>query len=272
MNQEKIKKDVEVFLEALFQSYKYDFRSYAKPSITRRIIKLMNNQGLESIEKLSENVLNRKIDFKEIMKTFSINVTEMFRDPQFFKILREKVIPELKIHQKINIWHAGCSTGEEVYSLAIILKEEGLYDKTNIYATDFNDEALKKAKQGHTQLKFVKQFSDNYLESGGNTSLSKYFKVHNSTAIFDKSLSENIHFKNHNLATDDSIGKMHLILCRNVLIYFDKDLQDKVLTLLAAGLLKNGFLAVGSKESINFSTIVTKFETTNRKFKIYKKK
>ena len=179
----------------------------------------------------------------------------MFRDPWFYLALREKVIPFLKTFPFINVWQAGCATGEEVYSLAIILKEEGLYERSHIYATDFNDAALEKAKTRIYPLERIKEYSINYQKAGGKQSLADYYRAQYQSVIMDTALQQNITFANHNLATDGVFGEMHLILCRNVLIYFDRDLQSRVLSLFQNSLPYNGFLCLGSKETIHFSKV-----------------
>jgi chemotaxis protein methyltransferase CheR len=195
----------------------------------------------------------------------------MFRDPELFKALRERVIPYLKTFPHVRIWHAGCSTGEEVYSTAIILKEEGLYDRSTIYATDFNDGALDTARKGIYKLESGKEFSKNYQKSGGRKSLSSYYHANYDAMIFDKELRKNVTFSNHNLVLDGSFGEMHLIICRNVLIYFDKTLQNRILNLFDESLCDNGFFVLGSKETINFSDIEKHFSVIDKKWKIYQK-
>ena len=269
--------EINLLLEAIFQRYGYDFRNYAKASIKRRILSFMavNPKIIESkdtnISQLIKRILYDENLFQELLQCFSITVTEMFRDPALFKVLRKKIIPYLKTFPHVRIWHAGCASGEEVYSMAIILKEEGLYDKTTIYATDFNDEALGNAKKGIYKLESGKDFSKNYQKGGGEKSLSSYYHAEYGAMIFDKSLRENVTFSNHNLVLDGSFGEMHLILCRNVLIYFDKTLQNRIFNLFDESLCDNGFLVLGSKESLSFTKVEKDFSVLDKKWKIYQK-
>jgi chemotaxis protein methyltransferase CheR len=269
--------EINLLLEAIYQRYGYDFRNYAKASIKRRILAFLASNpsiaGTEDsgISKIIPHILYDEDLFQELLQSFSITVTEMFRDPEVFKVLREKVIPYLKTFPHVRIWHAGCSSGQEVYSMAILLKEEGLYDKATIYATDFNDEALENAKKGIYNLDMGKEFSKNYQKSGGKKSLSSYYYAEYDGIIIDKSLRENVTFSNHNLVLDGSFGEMHLILCRNVLIYFDKTLQGRIFNLFDQSLCDNGFLVLGSKESLSFSTAEKDFSIFDKKSKIYQK-
>lgn len=263
--------EIDLFLEAIFKCYGYDFRHYARASIKRRIKKLMKSNGYDRISDLTADILHDQTVFENVVYDFSITVTEMFRDPPFYKNLREKVIPYLRTYPFIKIWHAGCATGEEVYSLAILLKEEGIYNKATIFATDFNEHALDVARQGIYSLKDAQTYTANYQKSGGKESFSDYYHAKYKSAIINKSLSKNVMFANHNLVTDSVFGEMHLILCRNVLIYFDRNLQDRALNLFNESLIYNGFLALGSKESISFSSIEKDFKSIDKKYKIFQK-
>jgi chemotaxis protein methyltransferase CheR len=196
----------------------------------------------------------------------------MFREPHFFRALREKIVPGLKILPFIKVWHAGCATGEEVYSLAIVMKEEGLYDKTQIYATDFNEEVIEKAKEGIYPIDGMKEYTENYKRAGGLASFADYYTARYDHAIMENSLKEHIVFSDHNLATDSVFGEMNLILCRNVLIYFNRQLQDRVIKLFTDSLCDAGFLCLGSKESIRFSKYSDDFEDVAMGDKIYRKK
>ena len=269
--------EISLLLEAIFQRYGYDFRNYARASIKRRLLSFLATYPQlvetedEKISRLIPQILYDEDLFQKLLQYFSITVTEMFRDPESFKALRERVIPYLKTFPHVRIWHAGCSTGEEVYSIAIILKEEGLYDKATIYATDFNDEALDNARKGIYKLENGKEFSKNYQKSGGKKSLASYYHANYDAMIFDKSLRKNVTFSNHNLVLDGSFGEMHLILCRNVLIYFDKTLQSRIFNLFDESLCDNGFLGLGSKETLNFSNAEKDFSVFDKKWKIYQK-
>ena len=263
--------EIDLFLEAIFKRYGYDFRHYARASLKRRIKKFMNTNSYDRISDLTADIIHNQSVFDEVVHNFSITVTEMFRDPPLYKVLREKVIPYLKTYPFIKIWHAGCATGEEVYSLAILLKEEGLYDKTTIFATDFNNKALDIAKQGIYPLKDIQAYTTNYQKADGKASFSNYYHASYKSAIMNKSLTKNVTFANHNLVTDSVFGEMHLILCRNVLIYFDKNLQNRVLKLFNDSLIYNGFLVLGSKETINSSPIMNRFSPVDKKYKTYQK-
>ena len=227
---------------------------------------------LHSVSQLQERILRNREHFNELLYDLSINVTEMFRDPGFYKSLRENVIPKLRTYAYFKIWHAGCSTGEEVYSLAILLKEEGLLDRCQVYATDFNRKVLSIAKEGVYQKNEIEQYEKNYKLSGGVNKLSDYYKSRYGSVIFDKELSNKIVFADHNLVTDKVFADVHLILCRNVLIYFEKSLQDSVLGLFCDSLIPSGILCLGTKESIKYTRYEKLFEIFDEKQKIYKKK
>jgi len=206
-----------------------------------------------------------------LLTDFSIQVTEMFRDPKFFISFRKNVVPWLRELPFIRIWHAGCSSGEEVYSMAILLLEEGLYDKTRLYATDLNENALEKAKEGIVPLEKMKTYTNNYLRAGGTQSFSKYYKVIGDTVLFDKPLQKNMVFNQHNLVTESSFNEFNVIFCRNVLIYFNRDLQNKVHRLFFDSLESSGFLVIGEKESIDFTVYKDKYEELDSEEKIYRK-
>ncbi len=256
-------------MEAVYQRYGYDFRHYAKASIKRRIRNLLDCKKFRHLSEVIPRLLYDERYFEQVVFNFSITITEMFRDPNFYKTLREKVIPYLKTFPFIKIWHAGCATGEEVYSLAIILKEEGLYDRSTIFATDFNDATLKKANSGIYLLKHIKTYTANYQQAGGKESFSDYYYAEYDSVILDKSLKSRITFANHNLVTDNVFGEMHLIFCRNVLIYFDRSLQNRVLKLFRESLIHNGFLCLGNKETIQFSDVNYDFDLTDEEAKTY---
>jgi chemotaxis protein methyltransferase CheR len=208
----------------------------------------------------------------QLLQDLSITVTEMFRDPGFYLALREKVIPILRTYSFIKIWHAGCSTGEEAYSMAIVLKEEGLYDRSTIYATDFNQLALERAKEGVFTTELMKEYTNNYQKAGGKESFSEYYTSNYDRVILNQSLKKNIVWANHNLVTDSVFAEVHLILCRNVLIYFDKDLQNRVQTLFCNSLTNGGILCLGSKESLRFANVADHYVELDKKEKIFKKR
>lgn len=231
----------------------------------------MISKNIGTIDQLGEKVLEDKVFFGLFLMELTVNVTEMFRDPSFFKALRGKVMPYLKTYPNIRIWDAGCSTGEETYSLAILLKEENYLHKARIYATDINSRVLASAKEGIFALDVMKDYSRNYLSSGGKGSLSDYYHAKYNSAIFNEDLSKNFVFSVHNLAMDGSFNEFNLIVCRNVLIYFQKELQEKVLELFLQSLPVYGYLALGSKESIRFSRIEKYFEVVDAKERIFRR-
>lgn len=264
--------EVNVLLQAIYDRYGYDFRNYARASIERRARMFAKNQGFNFISEIIPAILRDEVLFELLIKEFSITVTELFRDPLSYKALKEKVFPILKTYPFIKIWHAGCATGEEVYSMAILLKEEGLYEKATIYATDFNDEALEIARHGIYPIDNMKDYVSNYIMAGGSEVLSSYYYAKHDSIIFDKTLIKNVMFANHNLVIDGVFGEMNLIMCKNVLIYFNKSLQDRVLNMFNESLIHGGFLCLGNKESIMFSEVQDKFDIVDIVEKIYKKK
>ncbi len=237
----------------------------------RRIKNRLGISGLESISAMQYEMLSSQEFFNKILPDFSINVTEMFRDPDVFSFIRKEVVPLLKTYPQLKIWHAGCSTGEEVYSMAILLKEEGLYDRCQIYATDFNESVLNMAKDGIFPLEVVKEYTKNYIESGGKESFSDYYIAKYDSIIIDQSLKKNIIFAQHNLVTDQVFGQMHLIICRNVMIYFNNELQDRVISLFDESLRPGGVLCLGTKETLKHDE-KSKFDVYEKNLKVYRKK
>lgn len=264
--------EIQVFLEAIFLKYGYDFRGYSKAHIKRRVLRRLNISGFSSISEMQHKLLYDRSFFEVIISDFSINVTEMFRDPSFYKKLREEVVPVLKTYPSIKTWHAGCATGEEVYSMAILFKEEGLYDQSQIYATDFNKKVLGKAKEGVYTIDDIRRYTYNYQYSGGLASFAEYYDASNDSVKIDQTLKKNIVFADHNLTVDGVFGEMDMVVCRNVLIYFTRELQDKVIKLLYDSLSYKGYLCLGSKETLRFSTLADKFEIIDEKEKIFRKK
>lgn len=264
--------EISLLLEAIYRKYGYDFREYSQAHIRRRIMNRMAVSGFEDVSQMQSKVLNDEPFASELLQDLSITVTEMFRDPTFYRALREKVIPILKTYPFIKIWHAGCATGEEAYSMAILLQEEGLYDRTTIYATDFNQMALNRAKDGIFSNKMIKEYTTNYQLSGGKESFSSYYTSNYDNVIMNQSLKKNIVWANHNLVTDSVFAEAHLILCRNVLIYFDKNLQNKVQTLFYNSLINGGVLCLGSKESLRFTDLHEEYIELDAKQRIFKKK
>lgn len=242
--------EVRLLLEGIYQMYDYDFRQYSESSVTRRILYRTKTEGLASISRLQEKILRDPALWKKLFNDICIPVTEMFRDPPFFQALRQDLLPELRKLDRIQIWHAGCSTGEEVYSLAILLKEENLYERCSIYATDLNDDWLAKAKEGCYPIDRMQNFTRNYILSGGYLPFSNYYTVSGNHAVIEPELRSNITFARHNLATDKSFNEFHLIICRNVMIYFQRSLQQDVLRLFRKSLSAGGYLALGNKEAL----------------------
>ncbi|SHJ97634.1 CheR family methyltransferase [Paramaledivibacter caminithermalis] len=273
MNSEIENENIEIrlLLEAIYQKYGYDFRNYSRNHIKRRINNRKTLSGFETVLQMIHRVLYDRSFFEVLLHDFSINVTEMFRDPSFFKAIRENVIPVLKTYPSIKIWHAGCSTGEEVYSMAILLKEEGLYEKALIYATDFNNTVLEKAKEGIYSIDNLNNYILNYSKTGGRRDFSDYYSVKHDSIILDPSLKEKIIFADHNLVTDGVFGEMNMIICRNVLIYFDKELQKHVYRLFYNSLCNGGFLGLGSKESVKFTEFHHKFQPYELEERIFRK-
>ena len=257
---------------AIYQKYGFDFRQYSEAHIKRRIMNRMAMSELEDISQMPSKILNDKEFASKLLQDLSITVTEMFRDPGFYRSLRENVIPILKTYPFIKIWHAGCSTGEEAYSTAIIMQEEGLYDRTAIYATDFNQRALNSAKEGIFSNKLMKEYTANYQLSGGKESFSDYYTSNYDHVIMNQSLKKNIVWANHNLVTDSVFAEVHLILCRNVLIYFERELQNKTQKLFYGSLINGGILCLGAKEGLRFTDLYEKYIELDKKQRIFKKK
>jgi len=261
---------VEILLSDLLEQYGYDFTGYSRASLKRRITRLYAMDKAVSFGEFRYKVNNDNAYFKRFVEQITVNVTEMFRDPAFFKRLREEVLPILGTYPFIRIWLAGCSTGEEAYSISIILKELNLLHKSLIYATDLNPAVLERAAQSMFGLSNMKQYSENYILSGGTNDFSSYYSANYSLAKFNEELKSKIIFSTHNLVSDHSFNEFQLILCRNVLIYFERDLQHKVLTLFDDSLEELGYLALGTKETINFSQVAKKYKRLDAE-KIWRK-
>ncbi|TDE15471.1 CheR family methyltransferase [Dyadobacter psychrotolerans] len=262
--------EIEILLTDLFDIHGYDFTSYSRASLKRRISRLYSLDKFPSFAELRYRVRTDESYLKRFVEEITVNVTEMFRDPSFYLSLRNDVLPILGTKPFIRIWHAGCSTGEEVYSMAILLKEAGLLKKSLLYATDLNPSVLEKVRKGIFPLIQMKQYSESYISSGGLADFSTYYTANYGQAKFDQELSDKIIISTHNLVSDSSFNEFDLILCRNVLIYFDKDLQDRVLKLFDASLGSLGYLALGSKETLKFSAVQNNYKQLNRE-KIWKK-
>ncbi len=263
--------EIKLLLDAIYQRYGYDFRNYSKASIKRRLRHYLVKSGLENFSVMQHKILYDPEFFNSLLLDLTINVTEMFRDPGFYRSLRKNVIPILKTYPNIKIWHAGCSTGEEVYSMAILLSEEGLLNRTQIYATDIDNKVLETAREGIYPIDRIKVYTENYQKAEGKKSFSDYYTAGYDAAIIKQFLKKQIVFTNHNLVTDSVFGEFHLIICRNVLIYFNKELQNQVLELFNQSLIRRGILALGSKETVQFSTSSHIFSEYDKKEKIYQK-
>jgi chemotaxis protein methyltransferase CheR len=263
--------DIQLLLEAIYLKYGYDFRRYAAASLKRRILRNLAFSGCRSVRELQNRVLCDQACFERLLLDLSINVTDMFRDPLFYKAVRDHVIPNLKDLPLIKVWHAGCASGEEVYSMAILFLEEGLGQKTEVYATDFNEKILIAAGEGMYAAAKMKDYTLNYLLAGGKSSFKDYFTPRHPHAAVCASLKKNIRFAHHNLVSDGSFGEMNLILCRNVMIYFNRDLQNRVFHLFRDSLSDAGYLCLGDKESLRYSTCSKDFDDVVPKEKIYRK-
>lgn len=262
-------KELKEFLESIRFVYGYDFTDYAEASVRRRIVHFMGEKKAISLMQLGKMVLQDEKIFEELIQQVSVTVTEMFRDPGFYKALREGVKKRLATYPFIKIWIAGCATGEEVYSIAIMLYEEGLLNRSVIYATDINQKSLQTAKEGVYPLENMKSYTANYQKAGGMQDFSTYYKAKYNAVLFDKKLKNNIVFAPHNLAVDKSFNEFQLIVCRNVLIYFNQQLQNRVINLFHESLCSFGYLALGNKESLLFSDKRKCFEELDRKEKIF---
>jgi chemotaxis protein methyltransferase CheR len=263
--------EVDLCLEAVQRRYGYDFRSYSRPSITRRLRKRAEGEGVRSITALTERLLHEPAALDRLLVDLSVNVTSMFRDPSFFAAFRTKVVPVLRTYPFVRIWNAGCATGEETYSLAILLEEAGLRDRTRIYATDINERVLDSAAAGAFPLRRMRDYTDNYLKAGGTGVFSEYYTVEEDRACFRPSLVDNVVFAQHNLVSDTSFNEFHAIVCRNVMIYFDRPLQDRVLRLFADSLVPFGILGLGHKETIRFSSLAGDYDELDDKERLYRK-
>jgi chemotaxis protein methyltransferase CheR len=251
--------EVRLLLEAIFDRYHYDFRSYAMASLKRRLAQACDNLGTATLSGLQERVLHEPESFAALLQYLTVQVSDMFRDPAFFHAIRTQVLPVLATYPSIKVWVAGCSTGEEAYSLAILLKEEGLLDRAIIYGTDINAQSLRAAANGVYDLGRLRGFTENHRRSGAMTSLSDHYHASGGSAIMDVALRRKITFSDHSLATDHVFSEVHLVTCRNVLIYFDPALQDRALQLFSESLIDRGFLGLGSKESLRFSAVAGRF-------------
>ncbi len=263
--------ELQLLLEAIFQRYQYDFRNYSPASLKRRLLQARDHFECESFSELQHKALHDTHVFSKLLPFLTVQVSEMFRDPSYFRALREEVVPHLRTYPSLKVWIAGCSAGEELYSMAILFREEGLEDRTIFYATDINVASLEAAQAGIYSLDRVAQFTENHRKSGGKSSLSDYYSADYGRVRFDPSLRKQTVFSDHSLVSDAVFAETQLISCRNVLIYFNRDLQDRAVGLFNASLVRKGFLGLGSKESLRFSAHEKAFSEFDRKERIYQK-
>lgn len=264
--------ELRALLEAIYLKYQFDFRHYAISSLLRRMSRALEVLGFATLSGLQERVIRDAGLFRDLLPFLTVQVSEMFRDPPFYRALREEVIPTLRTYASLRVWIAGCSTGEEVYSLAILLREEGLLERATLYATDISPHALMQATAGIYPLDRMALFSENYAAAGGRSSLSDYYTAGYDAAVFDRSLRANAVFSDHSLATDQVFAEVQLVCCRNVLIYFDRELQDRALGLFRDSLCRRGFLSLGSKETVRFSAHADAFEELDRANRIFRRR
>lgn len=263
--------EVELLLEAIHRRYGFDFRGYAPASLKRRVLRRLRAEKLETVSALQERILHDPQVMERLLLDLSVNVTAMFRDPTFYAALRRTVVPLLRTYPFTRIWVAGCSTGEEVYSLAILLAEEGVYERTRIYATDINEVVLGRARTGVFPLDKMQEYTENYIKAGGDRSFSEYYVAKYEGALFSRSLLDNVIFAQHNLVSDRAFNEFNLILCRNVMIYFDRALQNRVHELFYESLETFGVLGLGHKEAMSFTPFEDRFEELDADEKLYRK-
>ncbi|WP_234735908.1 CheR family methyltransferase [Tellurirhabdus bombi] len=264
--------ELDEVLDVIRLTYGYDFSNYARTSIKRRVMRCMDVAKVKSVYDLKYLLMNEKEFFEWFLQTLTVNVTEMFRDPQFYRALSEKVLPKLASYPIIKIWHAGCSTGEEVFSMAILLHEAGLLERTRIYATDINPANLEKARTGIISVQNMRDYTSNYIQSGGKQDFSDYYTARYDNALINKELRKNIVFSQHNLVTDQVFNEFQLVCCRNVLIYFNRVLQNEVFKLFYDSLSPLGYLAIGMKESLLFTDVRNELDVISSTAKIYRRK
>ncbi|GAB6388469.1 CheR family methyltransferase [Stutzerimonas marianensis] len=263
--------ELKLLIEAIYLRYSYDFRDYSSASLKRRVLLALKQMQCENVSALQRRILYDPQAFMELLQYLTIPVSEMFRDPSYYLALREQVVPVLRTYPSLKIWIAGCSTGEEVYSMAILLQEEGLLERAILYATDINPRSLEQARKGIFNIEHMGQYTGNYQRAGGKRSLSDYYTAAYDSAIMDKSLKEKVTFADHSLATDSVFAETQLISCRNVLIYFNKPLQDRAFGLFHESLCHRGFLGLGSKETVEFSGFAERFEAFDKQERVFRK-
>jgi chemotaxis protein methyltransferase CheR len=264
--------EMQLLLEGIYAKYGYDFRQYATASLRRRLTQALRASGLRSLSEIQERILRDPAHFQELLRHLTVQVSEMFRDPAFFRAVRTEIVPLLRTYPSLRLWIAGCSGGEELYAFAILLLEEGLLDRTTLYASDINPWALRKAEAGIFDLDRLAQFSDNHIAAGGKASLSEYYIAAYGSAVFDKALRRNVVFTDHSLATDHVFAEVQLVSCRNVLIYFDRGLQNRAMALFEEALCPHGFLCLGARETVRFSANADAFTPFRADERIFRKR
>jgi chemotaxis protein methyltransferase CheR len=263
--------EIRLLLEGIYRQYGFDFRDYAVASLRRRILSVVHAERLDSVSRLLERVLREPACFERLLQRLTVHVTSMFRDPSFYIKFREKVVPVLKTYPFVRIWHAGCSSGEEVYSMAILLAEEGLYKRCRLYATDVSEAVLKAAKAGVFPLAAMREYTENYQRAGGKLAFSDYYSARYDNALFRPDLQENMVFAQHNLVTDAPFNDFNVVLCRNVMIYFNGELQQRVHRLLYTSLGRLGVLGLGRRESLRFTPHEACYDELEREERLYRK-
>ena len=263
--------EIDLLTEAIFQAYGFDFRRYSRASLRRRLRRRMEVEGVATISALQDRVLHDRACMSRLFADLSVHVSSMFRDPGFYQAFREKVVPLLRTYPFVRIWNAGCAGGEETYSLAILLRETGLYERARIYATDLNPAVLEQARAGAFPIAKMQEYTSNYIQAGGTRSFSEYYSAHSGRVVFQRSLADNVVFAEHNLVTDRSFNEFHVIVCRNVMIYFDRALQDRVHDLFYGSLITFGVLGLGSKESLASTDYGSRYEQLDVTQRLYRK-
>lgn len=271
MSERSVDIELKLLIEAIYLKYSYDFRDYSAASLKRRVLLALKQLDCPSVSELQRRILYDAQVFMDLLQFLTIPVSEMFRDPGYYRTLREQVVPVLRTYPSLKIWIAGCSTGEEVYSMAILLREEGLLERSLIYATDINPRSLARARQGIFAINHLRKYTENYQLAGGKASFSDYYMAAYDSAIMDKTLKEKVTFADHSLATDSVFSETQLISCRNVLIYFNKPLQDRAFGLFHDSLCHRGFLGLGAKETVEFSAYAGRFEAFDKQERIFRK-
>jgi chemotaxis protein methyltransferase CheR len=263
--------ELDLLAEGVYEAYGFDFRQYSRPSFRRRVWRRVEAEGLTSITGLLDRVLHEPSAMQRLLADLSVNVSAMFRDPGFFRVFRSKVVPLLRTYPFLRVWNAGCATGEETFSVAILLKEVGLYDRTRIYATDMSEAIVNQARSRSYPITKMREYTANYIAAGGSRSFSEYYVADGDRVVFHPSLADNVVFAQHNLATDRSFNEFHVIMCRNVMIYFNRELQEHVHKLLYESLTHFGVLGLGSRETLEFSGQHRAYEQLDESERLYRK-